>query len=46
MRRFLKYELDAYLSGRGGELIEELPLKLVEISRTCTTARAASPCTR
>jgi ABC-type transport system involved in multi-copper enzyme maturation permease subunit len=30
MRRFLKYELDAYLSGRGGELIEELPLKLVE----------------
>ena len=30
MRRFLKYELDAYLQGRGGELIEELPLYLVE----------------
>ena len=30
MRRFLKYELDMYLSGRGGELIEELPLLLVE----------------
>ena len=30
MRRFLKYELDMYLSARGGELIEELPLLLVE----------------
>jgi aminopeptidase N len=30
MRRFLKYELDNYLQGRGGELIEELPLYLVE----------------
>ena len=30
MRRFLKYELDEYLSGRGGELIEELPLMRVE----------------
>jgi len=30
MRRFLKYELDRYLSGRGGELIEEMPLELVE----------------
>jgi ABC-2 type transport system permease protein len=30
MRRFLKYELDQYLSGRGGELIEELPLMRVE----------------
>jgi ABC-type transport system involved in multi-copper enzyme maturation permease subunit len=30
MRRFLKYELDQYLQGRGGELIEELPLMLVE----------------
>ncbi len=30
MRRFLKYELDSYLSNRGGELIEELPLALVE----------------
>jgi hypothetical protein len=30
MRRFLKYELDSYLAGRGGELIEELPLLRVE----------------
>ena len=30
MRRFLKYELDRYLQSRGGELIEELPLRLVE----------------
>jgi len=30
MRRFLKYELDRYLSDRGGELIEELPLARVE----------------
>ena len=30
MRRFLKYELDRYLNRRGGEVIEELPLKLVE----------------
>lgn len=30
MRRFLKYELDRYLQGRGGELIEELPINLVE----------------
>jgi ABC-2 type transport system permease protein len=30
MRRFLKYELDNYLQGRGGELIEELPLYKVE----------------
>lgn len=30
MRRFLKYELDRYLRGRGGELIEELPLMRVE----------------
>ena len=30
MRRFLKYELDQYLSSRGGELIEELPLMRVE----------------
>src|SRR5690606_1347447 len=30
MRRFLKYELDRYLAGRGGELIEELPLLRVE----------------
>ena len=30
MRRFLKYELDSYLRARGGELLEELPLLLVE----------------
>ncbi len=30
MRRFLKYELDRYLSSRGGEQIEELPLMYVE----------------
>ncbi|MEM9743749.1 MAG: M1 family aminopeptidase [Pseudomonadota bacterium] len=30
MRRFLRYELDRYLRGRGGEAIEELPLALVE----------------
>jgi aminopeptidase N len=30
MRRFLRYELDAYLSRRGGELVEELPLMRVE----------------
>lgn len=30
MRKFLKYELDRYLAGRGGELVEELPLMLVE----------------
>ncbi|MCR9278623.1 MAG: ABC transporter permease subunit [Pseudomonadaceae bacterium] len=30
MRRFLRYELDNYLSARGGELIEEMPLALVE----------------
>lgn len=30
MRRFLKYELDNYLTARGGEAIEELPLVKVE----------------
>jgi ABC-2 type transport system permease protein len=30
MRRFLKYELDRYLQGRGGELIEEMPINRVE----------------
>jgi len=30
MQRFLKTELDRYLNGRGGELLEELPLRLVE----------------
>ncbi len=30
IQRFLKYELDAYLRGRGSDLIEEVPLMLVE----------------
>ncbi|HEX4951844.1 MAG TPA: M1 family aminopeptidase [Thermoanaerobaculia bacterium] len=30
MRRFLKYELDRYLQRRSGELVEEMPLVLVE----------------
>ncbi|MFZ2235034.1 MAG: M1 family aminopeptidase, partial [Dokdonella sp.] len=30
MRKFLKYELDRYLSGRSGERVEEQPLALVE----------------
>lgn len=30
MRRFLRYELDRYLSGRGGEQVEEQPLFRVE----------------
>jgi len=30
LRRFLRYELDSYLRGRGGEVIEELPLLRVE----------------
>jgi hypothetical protein len=30
MRKFLEYELDSYLRNRGGELVEELPLYLVE----------------
>ncbi|GAA4641603.1 M1 family metallopeptidase [Pontixanthobacter gangjinensis] len=30
IRRFLKFELDNYLSARGGEAIEELPLERVE----------------
>ncbi|MCD9029718.1 ABC transporter permease subunit [Luteimonas sp. BDR2-5] len=30
MRQFLKYELDRYLGGRGGERLEELPLYRVE----------------
>ncbi|QTC91537.1 ABC transporter permease/M1 family aminopeptidase [Brevundimonas goettingensis] len=30
IRRFLKYELDAYLRGRGVERLEELPLERVE----------------
>ena len=30
IRRFLKFELDNYLSNRGSELIEELPLERVE----------------
>ncbi len=30
MRKFLKFELDRYLSGRGTEVVEELPLALNE----------------
>lgn len=30
IRRFLKFELDAYLRARGGEAVEELPLMRVE----------------
>jgi aminopeptidase N len=30
IRRFLKYELDSYLSNRKGEVVEELPLERVE----------------
>jgi ABC-type transport system involved in multi-copper enzyme maturation permease subunit len=30
MRRFLKYELDRYLTDRSGEVVEEMPLALVE----------------
>lgn len=30
MRKFLKYELNRYLAGRGGELVAEMPLALVE----------------
>lgn len=30
MKKFLEFELDNYLQSRGGELIEELPLYLVE----------------
>jgi ABC-type transport system involved in multi-copper enzyme maturation permease subunit len=30
MQRFLEFELESYLRGRGGELIEEMPLELVE----------------
>jgi ABC-2 type transport system permease protein len=30
MQKFLRYELDRYLAGRGGELVAEMPLSLVE----------------
>jgi ABC-type transport system involved in multi-copper enzyme maturation permease subunit len=30
MQKFLRYELDRYLGGRGGELVAEMPLVLVE----------------
>jgi ABC-type transport system involved in multi-copper enzyme maturation permease subunit len=30
MRKFLRHELNRYLSGRGGELVAEMPLMLVE----------------
>ena len=30
MRKFLRHELNGYLQGRGGELVDEMPLMLVE----------------
>ncbi|HSP33664.1 MAG TPA: M1 family aminopeptidase, partial [Thermoanaerobaculia bacterium] len=30
MQKFLKHEMNAYLQGRGGELVAEMPLELVE----------------
>ena len=30
MRKYLKYELDRYLRGRSGEIVEEMPLALNE----------------
>lgn len=30
MQKFLRFELNAYLAGRGGELVAEMPLELVE----------------
>jgi ABC-2 type transport system permease protein len=30
MRKFLKYELNGYLQGRGGELVAEMPITIVE----------------
>ena len=44
IRRFLKYELDTYLSNRKGEVVEELPLDRVENQPTSTTARARWRC--
>ena len=42
MRRFLKYELDRYLAGRGGELVgRDAADAASRISGTSTTARAA-----
>ena len=41
MQRFLSYELDNYLNSRGAEVLEELPLMLVENRDTFTIARAA-----
>jgi hypothetical protein len=40
MPRFLKYELDEYLRGRGGELIEEMPLMRDEDQRYIHSRRA------
>ena len=37
IRKFLKFELDRYLRGRGGELIEELPLSAWRTRATSTT---------
>lgn len=31
IRKYLRYELDQYLRGRGGEKLDEMPLKLVEM---------------
>ncbi|GIR71518.1 MAG: hypothetical protein CM15mP74_27690 [Halieaceae bacterium] len=42
IRRFLKYELDAYLSARGGEVIEELPLYRVRESGLIHYRKGAS----
>jgi hypothetical protein len=42
MKRFLKYELDAYLSGRGTRGKKEQPSSATRTSPTSTTARAAS----
>ena len=41
MRKFLKYELDSYLRGRGGEkLVEESRSRGWRTRATSTTARA------
>jgi ABC-2 type transport system permease protein len=42
MRQFLKHELDNYLRGRGGEILEELPLDHVEDSQPYVHYRKGS----
>jgi aminopeptidase N len=42
VRRFLKYELDAYLAARGAEPLEELPLARVEESQSYIYYRKGS----